>query len=169
MPYKARSVALLAVRTRSELSALTPFSVSGACAHAREHLLGGARHVLLEPEEHSLTLRHHRAVALLRGERMQHVGKLRLQNFVRRARDGVVEPGAFAAREEMRMRMAEALQRAIVGASVEAIERPGAEKRYRIRGLDLRETALRGERGEAFVLRPKKVAELVVDARARIV
>src|SRR2546423_165169 len=65
--------------TESAVSVLVP-----ARAGAGEHLLGGARHVVLQPEEDRLAGRHLCARAMRGGERLQHLDHRRLEHLVDR-------------------------------------------------------------------------------------
>src|SRR5256885_12643326 len=99
-----------------------------ARAGAGEHLLGGARHVVLQPEEDRLAGRHLRAPAMRGAERLQHPDHRRLEHLVDRLAHRSLKGRFVARRMHVRVRGAERLQRAVVHAAFQAVDGAGAEE-----------------------------------------
>src|SRR5438105_13613630 len=99
-----------------------------ACPRAPHHFLGGARHVVGEPEEHRLAGRHVRARPIGGRERLEHTHELRVEHFRYGAVYRVLEARLVVRRRDVGVRVAERLQRAVVGVALEAVDRAGAEQ-----------------------------------------
>src|SRR5438094_245034 len=139
-----------------------------ACPRAPHHFLGGARHVVGEPEEHRLAGRHMRARPISGRERLQHTHELRVEHFRYGAVYRVLEARLVVRRRDVGVGIAERLQRAVVGVALEAIDRAGAEQREVMHSEERLPYALDGGGAGAVAVAPARIGELAEDAHALV-
>src|SRR5207237_8819299 len=140
--------------------------VAPAWPGAPHHFLGGARHVVGEPEEHRLAGRHVRARPIGGRERLEHTHELRVEHFRYGAVYRVLEARLVVRRRDVGVGVAERLQRAVVGVALEAVDRAGAEQRDVMHSEEWLPHALDGGGACAVALAPGRFGELAEGSEA---